>query len=217
MSTKAIDKENTASSKFASQGKNFAGLKSLNPAVAKELLNAVNQHNAHCTPSKQNTLLTPKVKGLSISKDANTGNSKPVLKRTFGVDLLNTANRNNQPMASKTPKTNKVLHLTNQTPSAKSKPALSSEEIYNEPVEHFIGNKYDNFEDLYDATKIGEILGEIGSQARAKSPLRFEPEMSEQQVKKMTKSLRKMTPSAMPMMAEFELEINLPCILEDDF
>jgi hypothetical protein len=219
MSTKVIDKENASGVNVGNV--KFAGVKGLGSSMG--------------TPKAMgSSSLTPKVKGLSISTlKENTNTAK---KRAFGVDLLNTNRQQQLQQQSisigKTPKAVKTLNMTSvsNTPiglcKAKTeKPASTHEENF-EPVEYFIGNKYDNYDDLYDS-RIFEMLENMRDAGRAQSPIRQieENDKSCQKImRKMNKAMKKMEKKAFAVSDNlnlFEIEEleapTLPSILEDSF
>ena len=203
MSSKVIDKENTSSA---------SGAGKFVKCVVNKDANIGNN-----TPNP--TLLTPKVKGLSlnnINEMSNTGK-----KRAFGVDLLN-MNRGSISIG-KTPKASKnaVSRLVNSgTPLAKVSGKIEQEvEDELEPVERFSGSKYDDYADLYDSSLIADILSDMAKNSGELET--FNVLEDERKSRSIAKAVRKMTKRAnMDSLVRLEipeLDMPMPCILEDSF
>jgi hypothetical protein len=214
MSTKVIDKENASGVNLGRAAK------------------GVGSNACSGTPKamSSSTLLTPKVKGLALSSLKETTNTAK--KRAFGVDLLNTNRQQQSISIGKTPKALKTLNLTSvtNTPSglckAKAEKPAGEENSNLEPVEHFIGNKYDDYADLYDS-RIFEMLDNMRSAnaERAQSPIKLgqEDDKDYQKMRRKVKKIEKkqhqhVGVDTLDLFELDELEApTLPSILEASF
>lgn len=194
MSTIVVDKENANSKSTALIGKSLTVNKS-----------AGGHHLMTCqTPNEKRSVsvVTPQLKkctsGLGCAEITNTGK-----KRAFGANLLNTIASGKTPQLSvshATPLGSKLgsrchtqLKMQQKEESEVLEPMVASDE-HLPPVEHYFGNKYDDYADMHDYEAIDRLVEEIRSNttaSRARSPIRIYVDSSEVE-QSCSKSLRKM-------------------------
>jgi hypothetical protein len=142
MATVKLDKENPSAT--------FGGGKMLKATTQVAELAILNSH------TKPNVLSTPKV---SFDKQQSIQTINKTARKALG-DVINTATRKSLVMGV-TPKVNKIIH--NCTPSVQKKSNNKEQKSVNNelelpPIDPFIGDKFDNFDDLFSEGKMSTML-----------------------------------------------------------